>query len=180
MQDELVALERLAQLTDQRQPARIGRVQADPPRLDGRLPFLREPQSRLRAAQQQLGVAAVQRRDGDPDRAASVQREAGDVNGLQQQLAHGVADRESVGDVLDPGKQQAELVVADPGDESSGRRAGHEAAPHLIEHLIAAGGSQGVVDLAEPVEVDDEDRGGTGREHLCQPLSQQAPVGQAR
>jgi hypothetical protein len=86
----------------------------------------------------------------------------------------------------EPGRWRIEhdVFVARQTSDGGAHRGG-DAPPHLLEHAVAHGMAEAVVDVLEAVEVDEEDRARrTHRARLvdgdAQALAQQRAVGQAR
>ena len=119
VQHQFVAFECFAQLADEREPPRIGRVEARPPGLHRGLTLLGEAERGLGPAKQQLRITPVQRRHRYAHGTAAVESEPGHVDGLEQRLPNGVPRGQRITDVVDPRQQDAEFVIADPGDGGS-------------------------------------------------------------
>jgi hypothetical protein len=84
---------------------------------------------------------------------------------------------------VDLGQQDGELVAAEAGDGVGAAQRAGEPPGDLDQQRVAAAVAQGVVDVLEPVQVDQQqsDRGSGGRscgQGLGEPVGQQRPVGQ--
>jgi hypothetical protein len=75
---------------------------------------------------------------------------------LEQPLREGEENLGIVGGVFD---QHDELVSAEPGDDAAGADAGFQAAAGLTQQFVAVVVPEGVVDLLEAVEVDEDQPG---------------------
>ncbi|RAO44497.1 hypothetical protein ONO86_03585 [Micromonospora noduli] len=103
-------------------------------------------------------VLAVLREEGDPDRPAHVQRQPVERHRLGQRLNHPVGQLPRLTDVGQPGHHDGELVTAQPGDHLwSGLHVGEPGAD-LDQQPVAHGMPEGVVDVLETVQVDQQER----------------------
>ncbi|WRL63368.1 hypothetical protein U6N30_27080 [Blastococcus brunescens] len=101
------------------------------------------------------------------------------MQGLAQPLGHVLGLR----DTVDERQQDGELVPAEPGDGVALPQHRLQSRAHLAEQLVAVGVAQGVVDLLEAVQVDQQQgdlavRPAGGGESLVEAVAQQLPVGQ--
>ena len=109
-------------------------------------------------AEQLVARRPVLWRDGDSDARPRLERNAGDLEQLGDHGSEPLGNDERarrVGCVLG---DDGELVTAEARDELSGAERGGEPLRDLDEQLVAAVVTERVVDLLEPVEVDEEDR----------------------
>jgi hypothetical protein len=108
--------------------------------------------------EQGLQILPVGRIDGDPDARREGQLPPVDLHRLldeAQQLGSDVADEGRILEVID---QHHELVPAQPRDQIGGAHAARQSLANPLQHLVAGVVAEGVVDVLEPVEVDEDDR----------------------
>lgn len=104
-----------------------------------------------------LSTAAVER---DPDAHADL-----DLLALKLEWGAGCVDESLaelsyLGEVADVLAQDAKLVTAHSSDKVAGTHSDAEALRNLNEQLVAGTVAERVVDVLEPVEVEEHDRGG--------------------
>ena len=127
----------------------------------------------------------MRRCDGDADRGADLELEAGELDRLLE------GPERASGDVQDPflvrgGREEdGELVAAEPRDGAGRADGALQPERHLAQEVVALGVAERLVDLLELVEVEDEDRRagaaavGDGGQRRGQPPLQVRAVGQA-
>jgi hypothetical protein len=133
------------------------------------------------APQQCRGRVGVGRRDRDAEAGLDVDRHVAEVERLVQLAEEplGDLDRALLGRA---GQQDGELVAGEPRHDVARPGPHHRAGPRrdLLEQLIAVLVAERVVDLLEPVKVEDEDgRQTAARQRLGDPFREELPVGQA-
>ena len=127
--------------------------------------------------------AAVGRVDHDADARAERERALGDDRGLGEALEQPLGERGRVG--LAPAlDEHGELVAAEARHGVARARGRAEAARHLQQHLVADVVPEAVVDLLEPVEVDEQQRDRCARalparQRLLEPVAEERAVGEA-
>ncbi len=149
-----------------RSPLRLGLVQRD-----------------IGALQQPVDVDGVLRAQGDPDAAVDVQSHLVQLERLPQRVEQPIRDGLCVRGVR-TGKQQGELVAAQPGEHVALPQHPLDARADLAEELVAHVVSEAVVDLLEAVQVQDQQRQAAHRrgarpEQGLRHLVQRTAVGQA-
>jgi len=97
--------------------------------------------------------------DHDPDADLHGQVDALDVERHLQGCRERERDRGHVVRPVHVGEQDRELVPAQAGDGVDVSQHTGQARPDLAEQLVAEVVAEGVVDLLEPVEVDDQQSG---------------------
>ena len=187
MDDEVVALQRAAQLARQRQPrervARVAAVGGDP----AAARLLDLVHRRVGVAQQRVGVVRIVRVDRDADRGADLELGVGDRKRLQQRRLDLLGDR--LGGqprvAVEVGQQDQELVAALAREQVGRAHDAAQAHRDPPQQLVAGGVAERVVDGLEVVEVDVQQRdrgaGAAGaREAEREVLVEQRAVGQLR
>ena len=167
---QLVALERLAQLALDLEPAqRPGPHLGVEELAAGAAAFLGPVHRRVGVADQQVGVDRLAGRgpgDGDADAGGDEVLDAVDRVGLGEGGGDAVGDRHRlvlVGEAVD---EDAELVAAEAGDDVAGAQVGAQPRRDRAQQLVAGVVAEAVVDQLEVVEVEEEDpdrRAGDGR-----------------
>ena len=181
MQDELVALQGLAQRAFQLQLAPCGGLQflavAGELRLAG---LLGAVQRQVGGLQRLLG-SGVRRQRGDADAGADHQGLLAQVQRLVQGVEHALGDRLGIAAAGQVGEQHDELVAAEARQVVAGAQALLQAPADLHQHAVAGLVAEAVVDQLEAVEVDEQQRGlaRTGLAELLQGLLQQLVQAQA-
>jgi hypothetical protein len=179
---ELAGVDRPAQVTEQAEPLGAVVVELAAVHAHPEAAVLGGVHGDVGVAQQRLDVGPVVAGHRDPDAGLDVE---GDPVGLDATDEGGQRPgRELLGGLraLDARQQDGELVTAEPRD---GVGAAHRAAQpfgHRLQHHVAVGVAERVVDLLEPVEVDEHEGDAAGCrtvERRIGPLPQQRPVGQA-
>ena len=132
--------------------------------------------------QQTLDVVGVHRADRDADAAAYRDAQPLEQEGLVQRAEQGVGDHLGVGRGIDPGEQDAEFVAAEPGDKVFPAHLIGQPLGNLLQQHVTHGVSERVVDLLEPVEIEqqqgDDLTGGALLESGGAAAQQQRAVGQ--
>ena len=95
----------------------------------------------------------------DPDRRLDVERQPLDGERLLERPVHGPRDLLGRGRAGDVREQDPELVAAEAGHGVGLAQHAVQARAHLPQEEIARVMAEGVVDLLEPVEVDQEEGG---------------------
>ena len=134
--------------------------------------------------QQGLRALAVGREQRDPEARARLPDPGREPEGtieLARDLVGDQGRRLGVGQVRE---DQRELVAADPGHGVALAQGRAHPLADLLEHVVADPVAEGVVDLLELVEVDQDDReqaavAPAARHRLAQAVLEQEPVGQA-
>src|SRR5215218_4151765 len=133
------------------------------------------------ALQEQLRILAMVRSEGDPDAAGDLQLELLDGQGPSQGPPDQLADGDGGVPVGQDRDEHGELVAAEPGHDVAVRQPGPEPDTDLPEDEVAAGVPEGVVDLLEAVQVDEQNGeaavGPEGGGRLAHPVGEQRPVG---
>ena len=131
------------------------------------------------AVQQLLDGRRRCRGGGDTDADPDVQPDAGHRERRVQQVAQPLGERARL--VRLGGRHQdGELVAAEPGQDVVGTQAAPQPRADLAQQVVTGGVAQAVVDLLEPVEVEQAAAGardGRGDDPLG-PLEQRAAVGE--
>jgi hypothetical protein len=184
VQDELVAAEGPAQVAEQGQPA--GRVHVEPRLVgdDAVLADLRLVHRDVGRAQHAALVAAVLGGEGQPDAGLDAQGHALDDERLVQLDQAALGERVRAGGAVDVGEQHGELVAAEPGHGVGGSHDRLESRRDLAEHEVAVVVAEGVVDLLEPVEVEEQHGAAAAApaaelQRRLQPVAEQPAVRQA-
>ena len=142
---------------------------------------LRSVEREVGVAQQVVGLAVA---DRDPDAGADEHLASLDPERLVHDLEDAVADRADVV-LVDVLEQDDELVAAEARRGVGGADARGEPGGGLAQQLVARGVPEGVVDVLEHVEVDEQDgRPGLpalgARERMLEPIDEQQPVRKTR
>ncbi len=124
------------------------------------------------ALQQDVGAVTVRGRQRDPAARLDPEVHPVDLNGLLEGLDDPLGHPDRVVLVPDAGKQHAEFVATEAGEEVPVPEHALDPGPHLDQHPVAVAVSHGVVDLLEAVEVEEHHRTGNalgrrGLEDLC-------------
>ena len=156
VQDQLVALERAAQLGDQRQPLARVAVARRVVGLEAGARLLGLVHRDVGALQQRVGVGAVLRAERGAD--ARVHHDLEPVD-LERVLERDADPAPDLGRARQPGagQQQRELVAAEPRDEAVRRRPPPAGAGRAGQQPVAGVVAERVVELLEAVEVDHRD-----------------------
>ena len=185
---ELVALERLAQLALDLEPAQRPRPHLGVEELAAGASALLGPvHRRVGVADQQVGVDRLAGRragHGDADAGADEVLDPAHRVGLGEGGGDAVGDRHRlvlVGEAVD---EDAELVAAEAGDDVAGPQVGAQPRRHRPQQLVAGVVAHAVVDQLEVVEVEEEDpdrraRDGAALERVAQRVDEAGPVRQA-
>jgi hypothetical protein len=135
------------------------------------------------ALQQRVGIDAMVGTEGDPDTARHRQFELLDGQRPGQGGPDQPADLHGGLPVGQGRCEHSELIAAEPGDGMGVGQPGPEPDGDLAEHQVPAGMAEGVVDLLEAVQVDQQDRqpcvGSERGGCLPDPVAEQRPVGEA-
>src|SRR5438067_2050875 len=111
-------------------------------------------------------MAAVEATDGDADARRDAEldvvriRSVARVVRSAERLHDALGGEDGVFRAVDAFKQRRELIAAQSCDRIAGTEATPQAAARLDQHLIAGSMPQGIVDLLEPIEVEEQDRHG--------------------
>ena len=170
VEGELVAVERVAQLAFDLEPAhRAGPHLGVEEDAAGAAAFLGPVHRRVGVADQQLGAGrllVVRAGDGDADRGGDEVLDAVDREGLGEGGGDAVGDRDRLAFVGEAVDQDPELVAAEAGDDVAGPQVGAQPRRHRPQQGVAGVVAEAVVDQLEVVEVEEEDpdrRAGDGR-----------------
>ena len=153
VQHQLVAVDGMTQLADQRQPRRrvavgVGRVHAV-----ARTGPLGHVHGDVRMTHQEVGVTAVLRIHRDPDRGADVDGLALDHEGRVQRVQQLAGDVGGGVGGFHAAEQECELVAAQPGHRVGAAQLAAQARGDVPQQDVAGLVAEGVVDLLEVVEV---------------------------
>ena len=107
--------------------------------------------------EQGFGVFAVVGKDGDAEAAGNQHLGAVDDEGLGQALQHLARQQLRVMGVVKVGQDDREFVAAEPGHRIRFPHAGGQAPGGLLEQFVTGVVAQGVVDLFEAVQVEEQD-----------------------
>ena len=185
---ELVALERLAQLALDLQPAQGAGPHLGVEELAaGAAAFLGPVHRGVGVADQQVGVdrlAGRRARHGDADAGADEVVDPAHRVGLGEGGGDAVGDRDRLVLVGEPVDEDAELIAAEAGDDVARPQVPAQARRHRSQQLVAGVVAHAVVDQLEVVEVEEEDpdrRAGDGAalERVVERVDEAEPVGQA-
>jgi hypothetical protein len=182
VQDQLPAVQRPPQPAEQREPLGAvlvhGRVVDQEPDMG----LLGHVHGNVGVLEQLGGVAAVLGVDRDPDAGIQVEGHPADAEGLVERRTELVGDR--TGPVSGCARQQdRELVPAQPGNRVGSSEGPAQPLADLDEQLVAMVVAEGVVDVLEPVQVQQQQRRGAqvavgGPDGLAHAVGEQLPVGQ--
>ncbi len=181
VQLELVGVQRAAQRGQQAEPVGRVAVPGGVVHLDAGVLLLGQVHRDVGPAHQLLDVGAVVGVDGDPDARLQLEEHLLEVERLDQRVAH---PARHVGDVVvrpDVGHHHGELVAAEPGHQVLRPQHALDPPRHQLEQPVADVVAEGVVDLLEPVQVQQRDREPLDVrtiDRLAEPLQQQLAVGQ--
>ena len=108
-----------------------------------------------------------------------------ELEGRLKQLEQAATELLGFGCVVDAHLHDRELVAADAGDRIHFPNAGAQSGCHLLQHEIAGGMAQGIVDVLEAVQVQEQQRrhvapAADAGDRLIEPLEEQDTVGQPR
>ena len=185
VQEQLVvAVQRAPQVAEHGEPRRGGDVLLGLEDHGAGLELLGRVHRDVGVAQQLLGVGAVPRGQHDADAGLDVEDDAVDVEGLVQGLAEPLGDGLRLADAVHERQQDGELVAAEARDGVAVAQDRLQPRGDLAEQLVAVGVAEGVVDLLEAVQVDEQQGdlavGPAAAARPCvEPVAQQHPVGQA-
>jgi hypothetical protein len=171
-------VDRLAQVGEQGEAGVRGGVRARRPAaavvvdLGAALLDLRPVHGAVGAAQQGRHVLAVQRGQRDPDRGAHPHLDVLDEDRRAEDLVHPARDEQRVVHVVRLREQDGELVATEAGHGRRRRGRRDERLRDVDEQDVPVVVAQGVVDLLEAVEVDEQHReaGDAARGDLVQAL----------
>ena len=154
VQLEFVRVDRDAQILDQTHPV-TSPVQLLAVDRKGLACDLRAVHRQVGAAQQVGSVGRVDRRDGDADAGADLGADRPDLERLEQARGDPLSHDRAA---LAVGVQQRdhELVASQAGDEVAVAQDSRQALAELAQELVADRVAEGVVDLLESVEVDEQ------------------------
>jgi hypothetical protein len=179
VQHELVLVEGGVEVLHRFEPEAVDLVEPRVVAIDPRVRVLGRVHRHVGASQQiddaELAVIAL------GDAGARVEEQAGPVDdeGRRDPIEDARCDLAAVGGGCE-GDQQGELVAAEAHEQVAIPRARDQAAGDLAEQLVAGGMAEGVVDLLEVVQVDQDQRepigGVRGLEAQRAVLEQRAPV----
>ena len=155
VQHELVGADGPTQLTDERQLARVVAVVAGVVAHHRRRARLGDVERNVRVLQQRLDVGAVPRRHREPDARVQGERQPADFDLSLQQPEEALQRGPDVVTVRATGEHHAELVAAEAGDRVSPSYRCAQAVRQLTQQGVAIAVAERVVDLLEPVKVDD-------------------------
>ena len=133
---------------------------------------------------ERLGVTAVVGEQRDADAGAHLQLQAVGGDREVQGEAQAVQHLGDAADGVDLGQHDGELVAAEPRDGVDVADGAPQVAADLLEDPVAMAVAEGVVDLLEAVQVDEEHRGGMapalgGPDGLLEAILQEVAVRQA-
>ena len=184
VQHELVVADGPPQLAHEREVVRVVGVALGG--VDGvaRALVLGHVHGHIRALEQGLGRRAVLGVVGHAHARLGGERHALQLERLLQGVVQALGDLPGTGDVR-ARQEDGELVAAHPGDRVPGAQRRAQPRADLLEQEVAVGVAHGVVDLLEPVEVDDQHRQRLllplgAEQRLLEPVVEEDPVRQAR
>ncbi len=169
VQDQVAVLHGGAQLGQQGEPARVVVVEVLGVGRDALVAGLRPVHRHVGVLHQQLTPLAVAGGDGDPGADLHDQGQVVDdervADGLDDPLRHRPAGVGRARAALGAGDEQRELVPTEAGGQLARAEHRGDARTDLAQDLVAAVVPERVVDLLEPVEVEqhDADAAPTGR-----------------
>ncbi len=154
VQGQLAVVDGLAQRGQQAQPVGRVTVAGRVVHLDLGVALLRLVHRHVSGTQQLLDVHAVLRGQRDAHAALQLQRDVTELERLLQRGQHPLGDLAGVDPGQHPRQVEGELVAAEPGHRVV--RAQHPTDPHghHLQQPVPYMVPQGVVDLLEPVEVE--------------------------
>ena len=155
--EQLLLVDGCAQLADQGKAARVGAVDLGVVDLDGLPGQLGGIHRHVGPLQQQRTVDGVLRTAGHADRGANLQVDLVNAERCPQRALHQLGHDHHVVRVVADRNQQGELVTTEPGDRDPLGHAALEPSGNLLEQQVTAGVPKGVVDVLEPVEVEQQD-----------------------
>ena len=157
VQHQLAGLQRAVQITDERQPiAAVAVALRQVDLVTGAHP-LRLVHRDVGALEQPERGARVMRVDRDADAGVDVDPDAADLEGLLQRRAQPQPCR-ARRRLVARHQDDRELVAPEPGERVVLAQQRAQAGADLAQHLIARMVAEGVVELLEPVEVDEQQR----------------------
>ena len=159
VQDELARVgEGGAQLGDQRQAERAVVVEHPVVHRQPQMRLLRDVHGDIRVLQQGLEIGAVLRRDGDADAGLDVEAGSLEHERSGEFGPDAPAQRLRVHRIGNVRQQDDELVTAEPGDAVALAHDGGQPRADLLQQQVAMVMAESVVDLLEPVEVEEQQR----------------------
>ena len=183
MQNELAAVDRMAQAVLQRQPLQRAAVHGRREELVGVAPgILGSVHGVIRVLQQRLGGVAVVGEEGDPDAGRDEKLVSLNADRTGDPFQNLLSDLRCVLVLLETRQQNGELIAAHPGDAVFLAERGLQPYGHGFQQLIAQAVAERVVDDLEAIEIEEHDgerplqppgvRQGHG-----QPIAKQTAVG---
>ena len=154
VQHQLARVDRVAQLAGEREVRRVVEVLGEVVAQHAGVPRLRGVHRDLGALEQLVDVDAVLARHHVADGRVDGQGQPVHVHLAADRLAEAPQGADGVGAVA---QHEAELVAAEPRDRVVGTELVGEPRRDLGEQRVAVAVPEGVVDLLEPVEVDDRE-----------------------
>ncbi len=140
---------------------------------------------RIRLAQKKFVVIAIIRKDGDADAGGREHLDGAADDQRSGQFVEDPGGRHlHVEDAARVGQDDRELVTAEPGDGVVVVECGADAGCRRLDELVAGAVPETVVDVLEPVEVEEQQRDDVpvplrARHGLDQPVAEEIAVGQA-
>ena len=113
----------------------------------------------VRALQKHVGAVPILRGDGDAATGGHIHRHSFDVKGLLQEADDPFGNLKGCSAAFDPWEQDAELIAAQPGECVTVPKALVDPWAHFPQHPIPVLVAERVVDLLEPVQVEEQDGG---------------------
>ena len=158
VQEQLVgALQRPPQVAQHREPDGRGRVHLGLEDDGAALELLRRVHGDVGVPEQLLAVGAVPRGQDDADAGLDVEDHAVDVERLVQGLAQPLGDGLGLADAVHRRQHDGELVATEAADGVRVAQDGPQPRADLAEQLVPVGVAEAVVDLLEPVQVDEQE-----------------------
>ena len=184
VQQQLALLQGAAQLAEQGQPFRAVLVLFGIEEDESGVGLLGGVHGDVGPLQQLLGVVAVFGVQRHPDAGLDVHGQPVEWERLLEGVLELPGHRNRALGRGDAGQQHCELVAAEPSDGVDLPQRGLEPLPDLEQELVAVVVAEGVVDLLEPVQVDEQQRRRAQlpvglADGLAGAVVQQRPVGQA-
>ena len=154
VQDELVVVDRAAQVGDQREVLAVVGVGGAVVERVAAVGALGRVHGDVGVLEQRLGVLAVLGVERDPDARLDLDADVLELEALGDRRAHAGRRVERVLGAADVGEQDGELVAAEAGDRVARPQRRGQALADRAQQQVAVVVAERVVDLLEAVEVD--------------------------
>ena len=132
--------------------------------------------------EQDVGIVPVERGHGDATTGFDAENHAIDLNGFIQGDDDPVGHFDGVAQSVDPGEKDTEFVAAESGDGVGLAQDTVNSRAHFGQDAVSVFVTEGVIDLLEPVQVEEHDRtlrtvAGPLAHGLLGPVVEARPVG---